>query len=279
MKRTFIISLLVAAMGMIAFVSCEKEDTIENPTITAISSQTTTEPPATNPQGETTPVTHNTTLSYTDCNHNFKRGLYDPIISYTYENGILSLLIENFCLSCGDYTVVESSEIDAQTINVNFGIIYELQANCICSIDVDYSVDNIKPGNYELIIRDSGIVIYQEEITCSNQYGEGISEENIFAGNREFSIGNSECNKLVYNGRYGNDFNSAVDSLKRICAWRLNEYGEDGYEVMIEPILNVNFSYDDRSFYSVWFQNENYLSEPFWLDDKGNNYDHLFCDD
>jgi hypothetical protein len=268
MKKTLIISLLVAAMGVITFVSCEKEDTIENPT-TAVASQTTDNP-------SQSPVTHNTELSYTQCKSHGQKDIPEETISTNYENGILQIMVEDMCISCGVYTVVAESEIDAQTITVDFDVIYESQANCICLIDADYSIDNIKPGNYELIIRESSLVVYQEEITCSNQSGEGISEENIFAENREFSIGNSECNKLVYNGRYGNDFNSAVDSLRRIC--RLDEY-EDGYEVMREPILNVHFNYDDRSFYSVWFQNENYLSEPFWLDDRGNNYDHLFCDD
>ncbi len=277
MKKRLIISLLVAAMGVIAFMGCEKPEQVENPTTTTIASQTT-ETTATNPQGETTPVTHNTTLSYSGCHQNKRNGVYEEILS-NYDNGILELMIDNLCISCGVYNVLAESEIDDQTINVDLRVIYESQADCVCHIDIDYSIDNIKPGNYELIINYNNLLLYQEEITCSNQSGEGISEENIFAENREFSIGNFECNKLVYNGRYGNDFNSAVDSLKRICAWRLNEYGEDGYEVMREPILNVNFSYDDRSFYSVWFQNENYLSEPFWLDDRGNNYNHLFCDD
>ncbi|MBR6068827.1 MAG: hypothetical protein IKP45_13635 [Bacteroidales bacterium] len=164
MKKSILISLLVIAMGVMAFVGCEKEK-IENPTTTITASQTT-ENPSANPQGEPASVTHNTNLSYSDCHQNQRDGLYDPIISYTYENGILSLTINNFCLTCGTYTIVENSEIDDQTINVNFGIIYELQANCICSIDVDYSVDNIKPGSHELIIRRMGRIIYQEEITC-----------------------------------------------------------------------------------------------------------------
>jgi len=165
MKRTIIISLLVAAMGMIAFVSCEKEDTTGNPTATAVASQTM-ENPATNPQGETTPVTHNTELSYTQCKTHGQKSIAGETISTNYENGILQIMVEDMCISCGVYTVVAESEIDAQTITVDFGLIYESQANCICSIDVDYSIDNIKPGNYELIIRQNSLVIYQEEITC-----------------------------------------------------------------------------------------------------------------
>ena len=160
MKRALIISILVAAMGMIAFVGCEKEDTTGRPTVTAVASQTTDNP------SQSEPVTHNTTLSYTDCHSSQSKGMYDPVVLPNYDNGVLQIAIENFCLTCGVFTVVEESEIDAQTITVNFGVIYESQANCICSIDADYSIDNIKPGKYELIIRNRSTVIYQEEITC-----------------------------------------------------------------------------------------------------------------
>lgn len=164
MKRTFIISLLVAAMGMIAFVSCEKPEQVENPTTTTVASQTT-ETPASNPQGETTPVNHNTTLSYTGC-HSSQRDSYYGEVSTNYENGVLLLNIENFNVNCGIDSLSVVSEIDSQTINVNINEICELQTNCFCPIDVNYSIDNIKSGNYELIIITAGLIFYQEEITC-----------------------------------------------------------------------------------------------------------------
>ncbi len=160
MKRTLIISLLVAAMGMIAFVSCEKEDTTGNPTNTIVASQTTETP------SQSSPITHNTELSYTQCKTHGQKSLAGETISTNYENGILQITVEDLCISCGVYTVIAESEIDDQTITVDLGVIYEAQANCICSIDVDYSIDNIKQGNYELIIRCDGLDIYQEEITC-----------------------------------------------------------------------------------------------------------------
>ena len=152
------LALLIGIFGVIAFVSCEKEDTIENPTAT-VASQTTDSP-------SQSPVTHNTELSYTQCKTHGQKSIAGETISTNYENGILQIMVEDMCISCGVYTVVAESEIDTQTITVDFGLIYESQANCICSIDVDYSIDNIKPGNYELIIRQSGLDIYQEEITC-----------------------------------------------------------------------------------------------------------------
>jgi len=160
MKRALIISLLVAAMGMIAFVGCEKEDTTGHPTVTAVASQTTDNP------SQSEPVTHNTTLSYTQCKSHGQKDIPEETISTNYENGNLQIMVENMCISCGVFTVIAESEIDEQTIIVDFGLIYESQANCICFIDADYSIDNIKPGKYELIIRDRSIVIYQEEITC-----------------------------------------------------------------------------------------------------------------
>ena len=159
MKKRLIISLLVAAMGVIAFVSCEKPEQVENPTTTTVASQTTDSP-------SQSPVTHNTELSYTQCKTHGQKSIAGETISTNYENGILQITVEDLCISCGVYTVIAESEIDTQTITVDLGVIYEAQANCICSIDVDYSIDNIKPGNYELIIRQSSLVIYQEEITC-----------------------------------------------------------------------------------------------------------------
>ena len=166
MKKNILISILVVAMGVMAFVGCEKEN-IEKPTSTITASQITENPTA-NPQGEPTAVTHNTNLSYTDCQHNQRDGLYgvyEEILS-NYDNGVLQLFIDNLCLTCGEYNITAVSEIDANTINVDLKVIYESQANCVCHIDVDYSIDNIKPGNYELIINYCDLVIYQEEITC-----------------------------------------------------------------------------------------------------------------
>lgn len=164
MKKNILISLLIGMMGVIAFMGCEKPEQVENPTTTIVASQTT-ETPTTNPQGGTTPVTHNTELSYTDCHQNQRNGVYEEIL-FNYVNGVLQLFIDNLRLTCGEYNVSAVSEIDAQTINIDLKVIYESQADCVCRIDVDYSIDNIKPGNYELIINYNNLLLYQEEITC-----------------------------------------------------------------------------------------------------------------
>ena len=164
MKRTILLSLLIGMMGVMAFMGCEKPEQGENPTTTIVASQTTAIP-VTNPLGETTPVTHNTTLSYTGC-HSNQRDSYYGEVSTNYENGVLLLNIEGFNVNCGIDSLSVVSEIDPQTINVNISEICENQTNCFCPIDVNYSIDNIKVGSYELIIIKHGLVFYQEEIIC-----------------------------------------------------------------------------------------------------------------
>ena len=147
------LALLIGIFGVIAFVSCEKEDTIEKPTITAVDSLS-----------QTTPVTHNTTLSYSGC-HSGQRDGYDPIVSTNYENGILSLTIENFRVNCAMDSIFSELTVDNQTIDLNLKE-NSYAANCVCPVDVNYSIDNIRAGTYELIIRHADIIKYQEEITC-----------------------------------------------------------------------------------------------------------------
>ena len=157
MKKSILLSLLIGMMGVIAFVGCEKPETDERPT--AIAHQVTD-----NPQGSTTPVTHNTTLSYTGC-HSGQRDGYEPIVSTNYENGILSLTIENFRVCCAMDSIFSELTVDNQTIDLNLKE-NSYAANCVCPVDVNYSIDNIKAGTYELIVRHADIIKYQGEITC-----------------------------------------------------------------------------------------------------------------
>ncbi len=151
MKKLVLISILVVAMGVIAFSGCEKPETIENP--------------STNPQGSIAPVTHNTTLSYTGC-HSGQRDGYEPIVSTNYGNGILLLNVEGFRVNCAMDSVFSEMEVDNHTINLSICETNPYTANCTCPIDVDYSIDKIEVGTYELIIKHYDYIVYQEEITC-----------------------------------------------------------------------------------------------------------------
>ena len=75
MKMNILISLLVVAMVVMAFVSCEKPEPIEVSQIVVN-------------QEDITSVTHNTELSYTDCHSHQSKGYYDPIIIPNYDNGV-----------------------------------------------------------------------------------------------------------------------------------------------------------------------------------------------
>lgn len=154
MKKNIFITLLVGMMGLMGFVGCEDPEPVELPIV---------QPQASQSQQQ---VTHNTTLSYTGCHSNQSKGLYDPIVSTEYENGVLQLDIDNLHIDCGKDSVSSEIEFDNQTINVNLFEIGPNSTNCTCPIDVDCSIDNIMPNTYELIISQRGWIFYQEEIRC-----------------------------------------------------------------------------------------------------------------
>ena len=63
-------------------------------------------------------------------------------------------------------SVFSELETDNQTISLSICETNPYGANCTCPIDIDYSIDKIKPGKYELIIKNYDYIVYQEEITC-----------------------------------------------------------------------------------------------------------------
>ena len=141
-------------MGVMALVGCEKPEPMGN-------TQTTVDS-----QSDTNFASHNTGVSYSQCKSQGQRDVGEETISTNYENGILRLMVENLCVNCGFDSISAVSVHDAQTISVKFIEICEHQANCICPIDVNCTIDNIKAGTYELIISKDDSVIYQEEIIC-----------------------------------------------------------------------------------------------------------------
>lgn len=98
-----------------------------------------------------------------------------------------------------------------------------------------------------------------------------IQEESLFNENKTFTIGNG-TSYILYQGRIGNDFDSALDSLiKKFEPIMKNlttegHYSGEGFNINKEK-MNVNFSYDSREFILLTFI------------DKANLYRYLFTGD
>ncbi|MCF0206910.1 MAG: hypothetical protein HUK15_05730 [Bacteroidales bacterium] len=161
MERKIFITLLTITMGFMGFYGCEKPVPPEPST-------SNTEPfenQQGNQQDEDIATPHNVILSYTGCHSNTKGG-WDPTVTTDFEDGILRLNVDNFRVNCAMDSVFSEYFIDSQTIKINLCETNPYDANCVCPIDVCYSIDNIPLGSYELIITHYDWVIYQQEITC-----------------------------------------------------------------------------------------------------------------
>ena len=105
-------------------------------------------------------------------------------------------------------------------------------------------------------------------------------EELVFIDNKSFSIAGGAAS-VLYRGRIGDNFDSALDSLTRRYEPQLkmlaNEghYSGEGYAIGKEK-LQVDFSYDSRAFWLLTFTDKaniyNLIFVGDVIDDKGNHY-------
>lgn len=148
-------------------------------------------------------------------------------------------------------------------------------------LEVLFDFDNRK--FYGIIYGDCGI--YTDVLDTKGNYflrsyynpdqeDTGIKEESIFNENKSFTINNGSAT-MRYEGRIGNDFDSALDSLKILYKQTLEFYGEDGYNIKKEKII-VDFNYDDRAFFLLTFIDKkninNWLITGIVIDEKGNYF-------
>lgn len=115
----------------------------------------------------------------------------------------------------------------------------------------------------------------------------GLQEEMLFSENKSFLI-DGGCAAINYRFRLGVDFDSALDSLIKRYEPILNaltkegHYGGEGYTINKE-IINVDFKYDSREFILLTFIDKTnayrYIFTGDVIDEKGNYYTYMACDD
>ncbi|MDR2962101.1 MAG: hypothetical protein LBU90_00445 [Bacteroidales bacterium] len=110
-----------------------------------------------------------------------------------------------------------------------------------------------------------------------------IEDDPIFDTNKTFKIIHGACGKIIYKGRIGNDFDLAMDSLIKLQESAiLSTTWSKGYYVE-KKILTIDFTYDNRTFYSIGFldkvQNFPIFSLTDVLDSNGNYFVIHWCED
>ena len=157
MNTKILKSLLVATIGVLAFAGCEEpEPLVPNEYQNHVGRD---------PQGGTSTETHNTTVNYSECKSQQRDG-ESIVSSVRYENGTLFFTHENVEFNCGIDDISVEPVIDGQTIRVTISEICEMPADCICPRDVNYTIDNINEGHYNVVVKNGDIIIYQSEIDC-----------------------------------------------------------------------------------------------------------------
>ena len=96
-----------------------------------------------------------------------------------------------------------------------------------------------------------------------------------------YSVDQNPCGCVILKGKIGNDFDTALDSLKRYYEPKFNvletegHYSGKGYFVRKEK-LNVDFVDDDRDFFWLTFIDSvniyRYIATWDVIDEKGNYY-------
>ena len=114
-----------------------------------------------------------------------------------------------------------------------------------------------------------------------------MQEEPIFKENQTFTIGNG-CSSIMYLGKIGYDFESALDSLTKIYKPMLNtlaqegHYSGKGYNIDKKE-MNVDFDYDSRKFILLTFSDKTNIYQILFshdvIDEKGNYFRLVEGDD
>lgn len=140
MKKTFLFTTLLSLVAM--FSACNKNETTEGNATKAS-------------------VSH---ISYTDCkNHTDKLAKADPMwgdpdsVSISYADGSAHITHYNLLVNCG-FTlsgILVDLDIDGSTITIlEHENLDGPQADCLCTTDNSFQIDNLPSGTYTLIFQN-----------------------------------------------------------------------------------------------------------------------------
>jgi len=156
------------------------------------------------------------------------------------------------------------------------------------SLEVLFDYDNRK--FYGIVYGDCGM--YTDVLDTKGNYylrswycpdENVIEEETIFENNKVFSIiGGCETipyKSIIYTGRIGNDFDSALDSLITLKKQSSTISIENCF--IETEMITIDFTYDDRLFYIVGFMDSirHFYVSLDVIDSKGNYFDIIWCED
>ncbi len=89
------------------------------------------------------------------------KGTRSDSVIFLYENGLLDVH-HNLTLNCAASNVIVHPVIYNNTIDITYLVDDNISANCICSTELDYMIQDLPSGTYNVIIRLDNQIIYQQ---------------------------------------------------------------------------------------------------------------------
>ena len=139
---------------------------------------------------------------------------------------------------------------------------------------------------YSDVLDTKGYYYHRSWYSSEEENKADMQEEPLFKENQTFTIGNGGSS-IMYLGKIGNDFESALDSLTRKREPMLNALAKMGsysgeYNIDKKKI-DVDFSYDSRDFILLTFidktNNFPIFSSVDVIDEKGNYFGLIWPED
>ena len=139
---------------------------------------------------------------------------------------------------------------------------------------------------YSDVLDTKGYYYHRSWYSSEEENKADMQEEPLFKENQTFTIGNGGSS-IMYLGKIGNDFESALDSLTRKREPMLNALAKmgsySGEYTIDKKKIDVDFSYDSRDFILLTFidktNNFHIFSSVDVIDEKGNYFGLKWADD
>ena len=110
---------------------------------------------------EMQPAIHVSDVNFSGC---LGKSTRSDTVSFQYENDQLNVL-HHLTLNCAAANVLIRPVISNNTLDITYLVDDNISANCVCPTQLEYTIDGLPSGTYNIIIRLGNTILYQQEVS------------------------------------------------------------------------------------------------------------------